>query len=85
MSERPSVCPECGAETAWDAQDRYKIGGHVFTERLQICLGYCGWHGITAMFPWRSNPPMRVWTVIDQAVEEHGSLDAALDAADYIA
>ena len=74
MSRREACCPECGGTTGWDAQDRYRIGRHVFTERLQVCLG-CGWAGTVAFFPWNDNPPMELYI---QTTEE---LLAGLDNA----
>ena len=52
MSHDDPLCPECGAETAWQKQDLVRFGSARLTERMQTCTGHCGWHGLAALFPW---------------------------------
>ena len=50
--EEHSKCPRCGADCLWQLQDRYRLGGVVFSERILVCNFSC-WYGPVALFPWR--------------------------------
>ncbi len=70
-------CPRCGGDTHWEKQDGYRIGKHIFIERMQVCsIGGC-WYGRSALFPASNNPPMESWTVLDDA----GTISAAPSVA----
>ncbi len=49
--EEHSKCPRCGADCLWQLQDRYRLGGVVFSERILVCNFSC-WYGPVALFPW---------------------------------
>jgi len=66
MSEdRQALCPRCHNVAEWALTERYRLGEHSFSERVQMCP-VCLWHGPVALFPWLDNPelPLHVpqWT-----------------------
>jgi len=56
-SDAEALCPWCWADSGWDKQNTYTIGAFAFTQRRQVCIDGCGWHGAAAWFPHNGNPP----------------------------
>jgi hypothetical protein len=63
-SGSPGLCPCCREVLSLELNDSvcYETpeGRAIFSERSTICHP-CGFQGLTALYPWRGNPPLKIY------------------------